>query len=138
MRSPTPGSSLNGYFGAYLTAPCPTEIRNAPVPFFIKPITRTIASRVDDAFLTKNYETNFSFLNSQLDSSPDDGEYLCGKDLTAADILMSFPLIGAKSKHGLDKYPKLKAYVEKLERSEGYVNSVKKIEDVTGEKYKTF
>ena len=106
------------------------------MPFFIKPITRGIANRVDSMFLLENYKTHFGFLESQLASSPDGGEYLCGKDLTAADILMCFPLIAGKSKVDKSAYPKLAAYTERLEKSDGYLNSIKKIEEVTGEPFK--
>ncbi|EGP89879.1 unnamed protein product [Zymoseptoria tritici ST99CH_1A5] len=113
------------------------QIRNAPVPFFIKPITKTIAGRVDAAYLTANYATHFAFLESQLASSPQGGKYLCGKDLTAADILMSFPIMAAKAQL-LKKaeYPKLYAYAEMLEGHEGFKRSVKYIEEVTGEPFK--
>jgi glutathione S-transferase len=114
----------------------PTEIKNAPQPFFIKPITRTITGRVDAAFLSANYATHFGFLNEQLATSPDNGEYLCGAQLTAADILLSFPLIVAKSDDmDFSKYPKLNAYIDRLESHPGYLASVKKIEEVTGEKF---
>jgi glutathione S-transferase len=108
------------------------DIRNSPVPFFIKPVTRGIADKVDSMYLNANYETHFGFLNSQLATSPDNGEYLCGASLTAADILMSFPIIAASGKVDAQKYPKLKAYAAKLEAHPGYVNCVKKIEELTG------
>lgn len=66
-----------------VTTDAPSGIKDAPVPFFIKPITRGIAGRVDALFLTENFKTHFSFLESQLASSPDGGEYLCGAELTA-------------------------------------------------------
>ncbi|KAK4631658.1 Glutathione S-transferase 1 [Fulvia fulva] len=113
------------------------QIRNAEgAPFFVKPITRMIAGRVDSMFLTENYATHFSFLESQIASSPNGGKYLCGEKLTSADIVMSFPLMAAKTRDKIDKskYPKLTAYVELLENSEGYKKSIKKIEDVSGEK----
>lgn len=84
-------------------------------------------------FINKNFVTHFSFLESQLATSPDGGEYLCGKELTAADILMSYPLIEGKGKIDGAKYPKLMAYTEKLENSDGYKDAAKKIEEVTGE-----
>jgi len=102
------------------------------VPFFIKPVTRGIADKVDTMYLNANYETHFGFLNSQLESSPDNGEYLCGASLTAADILMSFPIIAASGKVDAQKFPKLKAYAKKLETHEGYAGAVKKIEELTG------
>lgn len=51
---------------------------------------------------------------------------------------MSFPLIAAKERSKIDKnkYPKLMAYIDTLEAEEGYKKSVKKIEEITGEKYK--
>ncbi|CZT19906.1 related to glutathione S-transferase [Ramularia collo-cygni] len=113
------------------------QIRNAPVPFFIKPITKTIAGRVDSMFLNENYATHFAFLNSQIASSPGGGKFLCGKDLTAADILMSFPLIRGQEKIPAGKNPELRAYIKMLEQHEGYLASIKKIEEVTGEKYQS-
>ena len=86
-------------------------------------------------YLTENFATHFSFLESQLASSPDNGEYLCGASLTAADILMSFPIIAASEKMDAEKYPKLKAYAAKLKAHEGYVGSIKKIEELTGMPY---
>jgi len=112
------------------------QIKNAPVWFFIKPITQGIASNVDKLFLINNFNTHFGFLESQLATSPDDGKYLCGKDLTAADILMSFPLIAGKKKIDRAKFPKLIAYVDMLENHEGYLSSIKKIEEISGEPFK--
>ncbi|QIW96534.1 hypothetical protein AMS68_002052 [Peltaster fructicola] len=108
-------------------------IREAPVPFFVKPLTRGVAGRVDDAFLTRNYENHFTYLNSLLETS--EGEYLCGKKLTAVDILMSFPVIAAGARHGYDKYPKLKAYREMIKNESGFKRSVEVIEKRTGEKF---
>lgn len=106
------------------------------MPFFIKPVTRGIASRVESQFLIENFKTHFGFLESQLASSPDNGAYLCGKDITAADILMSFPLIAGRSKIDSAAYPKLTAYSRSLEQNEVYLRSVKKVEDVSGEPFK--
>lgn len=112
-----------------------TEIKNAPVPFFIKPITRTIAGRVEDQFLNRNYDAHFGFLEKQLETSPNGGQWLTGKDLTAADILMSFPLIAGKSKIDSTKFPKLTALIKRFEEHPGYLASIKRIEEVTGEKF---
>lgn len=78
-------------------------IRTAPVPFFIRPVTNSVANRLSSFFLEPNFKTHYAFLESQLKTSPDNGEYLCGKDLTAADILMSFPLEAGKSRSGMTR-----------------------------------
>ena len=111
------------------------DIRNSQVPFFIKPITRRIAGGIESMFLTPNLKTHFGFLESQLATAPDGGKYLCGKELTCADIMMSFPLMASKGRAGLTKetYPKLWAYVDLLEGHDGYKVAVQKIVDVDGE-----
>lgn len=97
-------------------------------------MTRAIAGRIDSLYLNPNFTRHFNFLESQLATSPDGGEYLCGKDLTAADILMSFPLImGRRKQAEIGSFPKLEAYSKKLEQNEMYLRSIKKVEEVTGE-----
>jgi glutathione S-transferase len=111
------------------------DIRDSPVPFFIKPVTRGIADKVDNLYLNDNFATHFGFLESQLASSPDNGEYLCGASLTAADILMSYPIIAASDKFDAVKHPKLKAYAARIKDHEGNVGAIKKIEELTGMPY---
>lgn len=106
------------------------------MPFFIKPITRTIGDKIVSEFLAPQFETHFSFLESQLKTSG--GNYLCGKNLTGADILMSFPLIAAKERaiqsdpNSKEKYPNLIAYIERIEKEPGYVKAVDKIVEIDG------
>jgi glutathione S-transferase len=112
-------------------------LRNAPVPFFIKPITSMIVGKLETVYLEPTFRTHFGFLEEQLASSPEGGEYLCGKDLTAADILMSFPVEAATIRLGLTKEtkPKMFAYVDKLHKRDAYKRAIAKIEEATGEKY---
>lgn len=87
-----------------------------------------------------NFKTHFDFLESQLATAPNGGGFLCGKDLTAADILMSFPLQAGQKRLKMinaTDYPKLNAYVNKLESMNGYKRSVERIEKETGESYTT-
>ena len=110
------------------------SIKNGPVPFFIKPITNTIVGKVTSLFLTPNFKTHYAFLEDQLKTSPDGGQFLCGKDLTAADILMSFPLEAGESRSGLSEAdcPLLWAYVDRLHQREAYKKSVQKIAEMEG------
>lgn len=109
-------------------------IRNSSVPFFIRPITTSVADRVTNLFLKPNYETHYGYVESQLASSPDSGEYLCGSQFTAADILMSFPLEAGRSRSGLteEQCPRIWKYVSKLQEREAYKRAVKKIEEIEG------
>ncbi|KAL4891583.1 glutathione S-transferase [Aspergillus ambiguus] len=108
-------------------------LKDAPVPFFIKPIPRIVAKQVESAFLHRNVFANFDFLEERLQSAPDGGPFLCGKQLTAADIMMSFPVIAAAMRIPLqDKYPRLAAYVDTLEKQDGYRRAVAKVEEIEG------
>lgn len=111
-------------------------MRNSP-PFFVRPITSIVASQVESQFLTRNIGGNLSFLEDQLRTAPEGGPYLCGKALTAADILMSFPVIAAtgrllQDKKQQDKYPLFAAYAKRLESEPGYMRAVERIEQVEG------
>ncbi|KAK5945109.1 bifunctional glutathione transferase/peroxidase [Knufia obscura] len=111
-----------------------SSIKSSPVPFFIRPITNGVADRVTSMFLKPNFETHFKFIESQLESSPEGGDYLCGKDITAADILMAFPLEAGKSRSGMtqEQCPCLWKYVDLLHQREAYQRSVEKIREVEG------
>jgi glutathione S-transferase len=114
-------------------------IRNAPVPFFIKPITRGIAARVDASYLTENIKTQFGFLEQQLASSPQNGEFFAGPTFTGADAMMYFPLELSATRVGAtkEKYPKIHAYIERIQARPAYQQAIKRIEQVTGEKFKS-
>lgn len=111
-----------------------SSIKDGPVPFFIRPITNAISGKLWSMYLTPNFDTNYKFLESQLASSPDGGKYLCGQDLTAADVMMSFPLEAGQTRSGTKKeqFPKLWEYLANLYQREAYKRSVKKIEAVEG------
>lgn len=85
-------------------------------------------------FLEPNFKTHYTFLESQLETSPDGGDFLCGKDITGADMLMEFPLVAGGSRSGMTKeaFPKLNAYIEKLHEREAYKRAVEKIELTEG------
>ena len=103
-------------------------------PFFLKPIVNGITGTVESRFLNPNFKTHFDFLEDQIKTSPNGGEYLCGKDISAADILMSFPLVAAKGRAGFTKeaHPKLWAYCEKLEARDAHKRAIQKIVEVNG------
>jgi glutathione S-transferase len=107
------------------------------VPFFLKPITRGIAGKIDASFVRPNYDTHFGFLEQQLATSPNGGDYFCGKELTAADVLISFQLGAAGFLGGIKKedYPKIFAFLDKVRAREAYQKAIKRVEEETGEKF---
>ncbi|KAJ7072749.1 hypothetical protein C8F01DRAFT_972469 [Mycena amicta] len=116
------------------------NIKTAPVPFFIKPITSGIASKIGTGYTNPNFVAHFQFLEDQLATAPGGGPYLCGPNLTGADMMMSYPVLlatsgSARAPGGLTKetHPRLFAYGEKLQESESYKRAVEKIIELEGE-----
>ncbi|KAG5930131.1 hypothetical protein E4U42_002867 [Claviceps africana] len=117
-----------------------SRLNSPQVPFFVRPITSLIANRILAMFVAPNIRKHLGFLNEQLETSS--GKYLCGTTLSAADILMSFPLIaGAGRFDGLANYKggswrnefsRVAQYVQLLQEEPGYKKSVERIEAVDG------
>ncbi|RAH79795.1 hypothetical protein BO86DRAFT_365984 [Aspergillus japonicus CBS 114.51] len=107
-------------------------VKNPPIPFFLKPLPRAVAGQVEKAFLNRNIAAHLEFLEEQLRSSPGGGPYLCGPVLTAADIMMSFPVIAMAGRLSMEGYPELRRYAELLQKEEGYVAACRKIEEADG------
>lgn len=116
-------------------------LKSDKIPFFIRPITSMVAGNMRAAFLAPEMAKNFAFLESQLETSPGNGKYLCGAHLTTADILMSFPLLLARETLAelsasdgqgklIDQYPKVWAYVQRLEKEPGYQRAEAKIKEL--------
>ncbi|KAF7545927.1 hypothetical protein G7046_g9451 [Stylonectria norvegica] len=116
-------------------------LRSTAVPFFIRPISSMIANRIFASFIFPNAKRNLAFLEGQLATSS--GKYLCCDKLTAADILMSFPLIAAKDRFDdlgaweggswKKQFPRVYEYVQLLENDEGYKRGVEKIKEIDGD-----
>jgi glutathione S-transferase len=85
---------------------------------------------------------HFVLLESFLSTAPG-GKYFCGEQLTGADLVLAYPLIaglgGAFDEIGnwengsFEKtFPKLWAYMQRLEKEPGWVRSVDKIREIEG------
>ncbi|KAL1840017.1 hypothetical protein VTJ49DRAFT_934 [Mycothermus thermophilus] len=111
-------------------------LKSPRIPFLIRPITSGVSSKLAAAFLAPELARNLAFLEEQLKTAPGTG-YLCGPHLTAADILMVFPLQLARQRAGglthgkegkkiLDQFPAVWEYLERLENEPGYKRAEEK------------
>ena len=74
-------------------------------------------------FVNKSVETHLRFLEGELEHRP----YFVGKELTAADIQMSYPLVAAQARAGLDaRYPRLTDYIARLRERPGLQAAIEK------------
>jgi glutathione S-transferase len=63
-----------------------SRIRKAPL--LVRPIAKAIAGKVDGGFVTPNLTRHVAFLEAELAKAP----WFAGKELTAADIQMIYPM----------------------------------------------
>jgi glutathione S-transferase len=93
------------------------KVRTAPMPFFVKPIARGIASKVMDGFVTPNIERQLDYMEAELERST----WFAGSQFSAADVQMSFPLEAAAQRAGLDsRRPKLMAFLKRIHARPAY------------------
>jgi glutathione S-transferase len=98
-----------------------SRIRNAPMPFFAKPIARAIADKAEKGFVGPQRRLHLDWMEQRLAASP----WFAGKRFTAADIQMSFPIQAAASRgDGLADKPALRSFLQRIEQRPGYQRAV--------------
>lgn len=79
-------------------------LKSKNVPFFIRPVTSMVANQILSSFIQPNLQRQLAFLEQQLETSG--GDFLCGKNLSSADVLISFGLISAKDRVSVFSCPR--------------------------------
>ncbi len=93
------------------------RIPTTPMPFFAKPIARSISAKVLDRMVLPNLKRQLDYLESELSGR----EWFAGPDFSAADIQMSFPLEAAAQRAGLDATrPHLLAFLKRIHARPAY------------------
>lgn len=99
------------------------RIENAKVPFFVKPISRGIVKQVMSSYLGPNMNTQFTFVETYLSKN----QFFGGDQISAADIMMLFPLEGAMSQSVFaEKYPHIFDYVKRMQERSAYQKALEK------------
>ncbi|MBI3374791.1 MAG: glutathione S-transferase [Betaproteobacteria bacterium] len=99
------------------------RIEKGPMPFFVRPVARAIARRAKSSFIEPNIARHLDYMEAELGRS----EWFTGKEFSAADIQMSFPLEAAASRGGLDATrPKLMAFLERIHSRPAYKRAVER------------
>jgi len=86
------------------------RVKQAKVPFFVRPIARQIADKVAAGYVDPNLRRHLAFLAARLEQH----RWFAGDELTAADIQMSYPVEGAVHRcAALGVSPKLADFVQR-------------------------
>jgi len=97
------------------------KIKEAPMPFFIKPIAKGIANKVLSGYVSPNIKNNRDFIEDHLSKN----EWFAGKIMTGADIQMSFPLEASMARTSMDECPHTKKYIDKIHALPAYKKALK-------------
>jgi glutathione S-transferase len=99
------------------------RVESAPMPFFVRPIARSIAGRAKSSFIGPQIALHLDYVEGELGKSP----WFAGADLTAADIQMSFPLEAAAARGGLDAgRPRTMAFLERIHARPAYQRALER------------
>ncbi len=99
-----------------------SRIRNAPMPFFAKPIAKAITDKAMQGFVGPQLTTHFDFVDAELGKS----DWLAGAAFSAADIQMSFPLEAALRGGDRARWPRIAQFVERIRARPAYARAVER------------
>lgn len=99
------------------------KVESAPVPFFVKPITKMISNKAKSSYIMPEIATHLNFMEAELAKSL----WFAGEEFTGADIQMSFPIEAAQARAGLDATrPNLMAYLQRIHARPAYQRALVK------------
>lgn len=100
-----------------------TMMPKGPMPFFMRPVVRTIADKVKKSFVNPQLKLHLDYIEGELGKS----EWFAGGEFTAADIQMSFPVEAAASRGGIRQtHPRMLAFQEKIHARPAYQRALAK------------
>lgn len=99
------------------------RVAAAPAPFFVRPIARAIAHKVNSAFIEPQIKLHLDYLEAEIGKTG----WFAGSEFTAADIQMSFPLEAAAARGGLDRgRPGLAGFLERIHARPAYKRALER------------
>jgi glutathione S-transferase len=99
------------------------RLRSAPLPFFVRPVAKGIASKIDETFTNPELASHTQFIESELK----DRQWLTGDELTAADVQMSFPLEALLARAGgVSSHPRISELVARMHARSAYQRALER------------
>lgn len=100
------------------------KIKSSPLPFFVKPVASLLSDRVMKTYLGPEIVGALRYIDAYLDGR----DWFAGKNLSGADIQMSFPLESCVAR-GLvheSNYPNIVRYVRRFQARPAYLAALEK------------
>lgn len=93
-----------------------SRLKKAPMPFFVRPVARGIADKALSGFVAPQVKLHLDYMEGELSRQP----WFAGEEFSAADIQMSFPVEAAAARAGLEKYPHLQSFLQRIHARPSY------------------
>lgn len=99
------------------------HVEQAPMPFFVRPVAKSISAKVQDSFVDPQIALHLDYLEDELAKNT----WFGGDAFSVADVQMSFPLEGAAARAGLDAgRPRLWAFLERIHARPAYKRALER------------
>lgn len=99
------------------------RVENTPAPFFVKPVAKGIARKVQRSFVDPQLKLHLDYLEGELGKSA----WFGGDDFSVADIQLSFPLEAFAARGRLDEaYPRLSAFLQRIHTRPAYQRALQR------------
>lgn len=92
-----------------------------PMPLPLRPVAGLIAAGVQRSFINPRIQEHLSFMENELNNR----QWFCGRQFTAADVMLSFVLQGAAARGSLSDYPDLTRVLDKMLARQAYKRAIK-------------
>lgn len=100
-----------------------TTLPRQPMPFFVRPIARSLCGRASAKLVDPNLATAMAFMDEHLSHRP----WFAGDALTLADFQMSFPVEAAASRvQDVQRYRHVFAYRDRMRARPAYQRALDK------------
>ena len=93
-----------------------SRIRQAPMPFFAKPVAKGIVAAAKKSFIGPQLKLHLDYLEAELAQRA----WFAGEAFGAADIQMSFPLEAAAARVGFADRPHLQGFLDRIHARPAY------------------
>jgi glutathione S-transferase len=92
------------------------QIETSPMPFFVRPFAKLIASQAKNTFIEPEITQNLDYMEAELQKS----QWFAGDNFTAADIQMSFPIEAAAAQGAMVNHPLLSNFLQRIHARPAY------------------
>lgn len=99
------------------------RVREARMPFFARPVARTIADRVTASLVAPQLRANGQYMDQALAADP----WFAGASFSAADVQMSFAVQALAARGGIDDWPHLQDWLQRAQAREAWRRTLARV-----------